>query len=69
MNRETISRLLETYRDSGLGGVEITTIYGVKGQEDANVEFMSSKWVDMIKHAIAEANRLGMKVDLPPGSG
>jgi hypothetical protein len=69
VDRETITRLLQEYHETGLGGVEITSIYGVKGQEHQNIEYLSPKWLDMVKHAIAVGHRLGMKVDLPPGSG
>jgi hypothetical protein len=69
VDKETISRLMETYREAGLGGVEITSIYEVRGQEHRTIEYLSPEWLDMVKHTITEANRLGMKVDLPPGSG
>jgi len=66
---ENITNLLQIYNEAGLGGVEITCIYGVKGQETNNIDYLSPQWLDMIKHTITEAQRLGMKVDLPPGSG
>ncbi|NLE99463.1 MAG: glycoside hydrolase family 2, partial [Anaerolineales bacterium] len=69
VDRQTITHLLETYCAAGLGGVEITSIYGVKGQEARNIDYLSPGWVDMVQHAVAEATRLGMEVDLPPGSG
>ncbi len=69
VNKANLTRLMETYRNAGLGGVEITSIYGVKGQDQRNIEYLSPKWLDMVRHTIAEAYRLGMKVDLPPGSG
>jgi hypothetical protein len=69
VNKETITRLLECYHKAGLGGVEVTSIYGVKGQEANNIDYLSPQWVEMIKHTIAEAERFGMAVDLPPGSG
>ncbi len=69
VDRPTITRLLETYRRAGLGGVEITSIYGVKGQESRNIDYLSAAWVGMARHAVKEARRLGMKVDFPPGSG
>ncbi|MBN1555135.1 MAG: hypothetical protein JXA11_10345 [Phycisphaerae bacterium] len=69
VDKPTITRLLETYRQAGLGGVEITSIYGVKGQERRAIEYLSETWQEMVRHAILEAHRLGMKVDLPPGCG
>lgn len=69
VDKEAITRLMEEYRDAGLGGVEITAIYGVQGQEGRNIEYLSPEWLEMARHAIAEARRLGMQVDMPPGSG
>ena len=69
VDKETVTRLMETYREAGLGGVEITCIYGVKGQEHRGIDYLSSQWLELTRYAISEAGRLGMKVDLPPGSG
>ncbi len=69
VDKETITRLLEAYHRAGLGGVEITAIYGVKGETDQNIDYLSPRWCEMVRHAVAEAGRLGMQVDLPPGSG
>ncbi len=64
-----LTRLLEEYHRAGLGGVEITCIYGVRGAEDRNLPYLSGKWRDAVRHAIREAKRLDMGVDLPTGSG
>lgn len=69
VDRETVTALLECYCDAGIGGVEVTSIYGVKGRQGDTVEYLSSGWVEMIGHTVREAERLGMGVDLPPGSG
>jgi hypothetical protein len=69
VDNETIDRLLETYHEAGLGGVEITCIYGVQGQENHNLPYLSPEWVKAVEHAAQTAKRLDMQVDLPPGSG
>ena len=69
VDKTNLTRLMEIYHEAGLGGVEITSIYGVKGQEHRNIEYLSPEWIDMVKHTVAEAKRLGMMVDLPPGGG
>jgi glycosyl hydrolase family 106( putative alpha-L-rhamnosidase)/oligogalacturonate lyase-like protein len=60
---------LETLAAAGFGGVEVTSIYGVKGYEHAFVPYLSDRWIDLLRHAAAEARRLGMGLDMPPGSG
>ena len=69
VDKENLTRLLEEYNRAGLGGVEVTCIYGIKGQEQRHIPYLSPQWIEMLKHACAEAKRLGMSVDLPPGSG
>ncbi|WP_206513012.1 glycosyl hydrolase [Larkinella soli] len=64
-----LTSLLEQYRKAGLGGVEITPIYGVKGSENQFIEFLSPTWMDRLDHTLKEAGRLGMGVDLAQASG
>jgi alpha-L-rhamnosidase len=60
---------LEAYREVGLGGVEITPIYGVRGFEDRFVGYLSPQWLARLETALAEARRLGLGVDLATGTG
>jgi hypothetical protein len=69
VDAKNLSRLLETYHAAGLGGVEITALYGIRGAEDRELPYLSPPWVDAVRHAVREAKRLGMGVDLPTGSG
>ena len=69
VDEPNLFRQLETYRDAGLGGVEVTCIYGVQGNESRNRDYLSDQWVEAVRHTIQEAARLGMGVDLPAGSG
>ena len=69
VDRHTITQLLEEYQRVGLGGVEVTPVYGVRGMAKSNIEYLSDEWLEMLRHTVAEAKRLGMQVDLPPGSG
>lgn len=64
-----IRRELTEMASAGIGGVEITPIYGVKGEEARAIEFLSPRFSEMLNFTIEEAHRLGMGVDLPPGSG
>jgi len=54
---------------AGLGGVEITPIYGAKGYESRYIDFLSPKWMEMIEHTGREAQRLGLGVDMATGTG
>jgi hypothetical protein len=60
---------LEELSKSGFGGVEITPIYGVKGMESKNIPYLSADWMEMMKHTQAEAERLGLNIDMATGTG
>src|SRR5438309_1237616 len=51
---------LETLAAGGFGGVEVTSIYGVRGYERAFVPYLSDRWIELLLHAAAEARRLGL---------
>ena len=60
---------LEALSEAGIGGVEITPIYGVKGRENLYIQYLSPQWMDMLGFTIAEASSLGMGVDMNNGTG
>jgi len=64
-----ITRELESFSEAGLGGVEITPLYGVKGYEKEFTDHLSPRWQEMLSHTIQEAGRLGMEVDMNLGTG
>ncbi len=66
---EDIKANMEKYRVAGLGGMEITAIYGVRGQEDKFIEYLSPEWMNMLTHTLLEAERLDLGIDLANASG
>jgi hypothetical protein len=69
VNKADLTANLDQYRRAGLGGVEVTPIYGVKGAERENIAYLSPQWVEMLEHTIVEARRLGLGVDIANGTG
>ena len=69
VDSQNLTAELESLAAAGLGGVEVTSIYGVRGYEHAFVPYLSDRWIELLLHAAAEARRLGMGLDMPPGSG
>ncbi|NSW94577.1 MAG: glycoside hydrolase family 2 protein, partial [Bacteroidales bacterium] len=69
VNRADITAAMEKYKEAGLGGLEITPIYGVKGQEDKFINFLSPQWMEMLIHTLNEAERLGLGIDMANASG
>ncbi|HTL67764.1 MAG TPA: glycosyl hydrolase [Lacunisphaera sp.] len=64
-----ITHQLEAFAAAGLGGVEITPIYGARGAEGRYIEFLSPRWMEMLKYTAGEARRLGLGVDMVTGTG
>jgi len=69
VTKEELTRHFELFAAAGLGGVEITPIYGVRGNEENDIDFLSVEWMNMLGHAVKEARRLGMDVDMATGTG
>ncbi|MBI5386888.1 MAG: hypothetical protein HZA90_19625 [Verrucomicrobia bacterium] len=64
-----LTRELQRYADAGWGGVHVIPIYGAKGWEEKSIPYLSPKWMDMLRHTVTEARRLGLDVDMTTGSG
>ena len=60
---------LQQYADAGLGGLEVTDIYGVQGEEERYKEFLSPEWVDLFCYTLDEAKRRDLGIDLANASG
>lgn len=60
---------LESLAGVGIGTVEITPIYGVKGQDAREVEYLSPRWMQLYTHTVKEAARRSMQVDMNTGTG
>lgn len=69
VDRENITRRMEEFAKAGIGGVEITPIYGVKGYEEQFINHLSEEWMEMLIHTLDEAERLDMGVDMVLGTG
>jgi hypothetical protein len=69
VDKENLEKLLTLYADAGIGGVEITPIYGAKGFESRYIDFLSPEWVKMLKITVQKANSLGIGVDMNLGTG
>jgi len=69
VDKKNLTYNLEEYAHTGMGTVEITPIYGVQHNDKNNIPFLSSNWMEMLGHTIAETKRLGMQTDMNTGTG
>ncbi|MFA5819255.1 MAG: glycosyl hydrolase [Bacteroidales bacterium] len=68
VNPKDITFAMEKYSKTGLGGLELTVLYGVKGQEDKFINYLPSEWMNMFVYTLNEAKRLNIGVDLANSS-
>ena len=69
VNPSDLKAAMEAYSKAGLGGLEITPIYGVHGYEDRFIKFLSPAWVENFKYTLQEGKQLDMGIDLAMASG
>ncbi|MCA9438902.1 MAG: glycosyl hydrolase, partial [Candidatus Omnitrophica bacterium] len=60
VTKDEITWELEQMRSKGIGGVEQISMGPV--YEKGNIEYLSDEYLEMAKHTVAEAKRLGMEV-------
>src|SRR6187401_494021 len=69
VDKPNLTTSMQLYQQAGLGGLEITPIYGVKGAEDKFIDFLSPKWMEMFQYTLSEAKRLNLGIDMATGTG
>ena len=69
VDRRSLTADLDALAAAGIGGVEVTPIYGVRGAEDRFIQYLSPQWMAMLDHTLREATRLKIGVDMATGTG
>ncbi|MBI4878001.1 MAG: glycoside hydrolase [Acidobacteria bacterium] len=64
-----LTREMERYRAAGWGGVHIIPIYGARGSEARYIDYLSPRWMEMLRHTVTEGQRLDLGVDMTTGTG
>ena len=69
VDKENLTWNLAEYGKHGIGAVEITPLYGVQGNQQNNIPYLSDKWFAMLRHTMSQAERNGIEVDMATGTG
>jgi hypothetical protein len=69
VDKPNLTAVMQQYQQAGLGGLEITPIYGVKGAEDKFIDFLSPEWMEIFQYTLAEAKRMNLGIDMATGTG
>ena len=60
---------LSEYAKAGIGGVEITPIYGVKGNDANNISYLSPQWMQTLGIVERLSKKLDLEVNMATGTG
>lgn len=69
VDREGIDFNLSEFARQGIGGVEITPIYGVQGNEANDLEYLSPAWMEAYRYTVERGRELGIQVDMSNCTG
>lgn len=69
VNQEGLTYNLEEFAAKGFGGVEITSLYGVQGNEENDRAYLSPEWMEAVKYTSQECKRLGLQMDMSNCNG
>ena len=69
VGKSDIDTMLDQYAEAGLGGMEVTTIYGAKGYEDRFLDYLTPAWMDLFTYTLEQADARDMGIDLANASG
>lgn len=69
VDKENLKWQMEQLAAAGIGNLEITPIYGVKGHEAKNIAYLSDKWLEMLNYVQQQGDALGIDIDMTTGTG
>ncbi|MFI5157222.1 MAG: glycosyl hydrolase [Sphingobacteriales bacterium] len=69
VNKKDLEWNMNQYQKAGIGGLEVTPIYGVKGRESEFIPYLSPEWMNMFQFTLNEAKRLNMGIDMANATG
>ena len=69
VDEEGLRYNLSEFSKAGIGGVEITPIYGVQGNDENEILYLSPKWMEMLGRTEQLGKEFGIEVDMATGTG
>lgn len=69
VNESDLRWNMQEYSKAGIGALEITPLYGVKGNDKNNLDFLSPAWMSALKFVESEGAKDGLLIDMNNGTG
>ncbi len=69
VDTENLQWNIAEYAKHGIGSLEITPLYGVQGNQANNIDYLSDKWMQMLRYTMEQGKLNGVEVDMSTGTG
>ena len=69
VNEKELISSMHQIADKGIHTLEITPIYGVKGNESQNIGFLSPRWMEILRFVEQEGAKDSIQIDMNCGTG
>lgn len=69
VTEQELSRSMSELASHGIHTLEITPIYGVKGNDNNNIDFLSPRWMDILRFVEQTGLRDSIQIDMNCGTG
>ena len=69
VDKDNLKWNLKQYAEHGIGAVEITPLYGVQGNQQNNIPYLSDKWLEMLRYTQEQCKENGIELDMATGTG
>ena len=69
VDEKNLSWNIQEYASHGIGALEITPLYGVQGNGQNNIPFLSDRWMEMLRYCMQEGRKQGVEIDMNCGTG
>ena len=69
VDKENLKWSMQEYAGHGIGALEITPLYGVQGNDRNNIDFLSPKWMEMLRYVEQIGREEDIQIDMNFGTG
>lgn len=69
VDKKNLEYNISEYAAKGIGGLEITPIYGVKNNDANDISYLSAEWMDMLQYTESVAKKHEVRIDMNTGTG
>ena len=69
VDKENLQWNMQEYAKHGIGALEITPLYGVQGNDQNNIPYLSDKWMEMLRYTQEQGRQNGIEIDMSTGTG